>query len=645
MNQGPQHRTPGGSGPFDPSGPRLVDSDQWLGKRMVSRGRIAVVWFLLAATLSAATYRIVDVQATPDPRIFETVSIPLYEMEVPAPRGAVLDRNGRTIALSLPAATVVANPRQIEDPLAVAAALSPILGQPIDEIVPSLEGDRAFRYLVRQADLEVGEQVLALDIEGLRVINEPRREHPNGNCSALAAVGRVNIDHEGMSGLEQNYNDQLVGTPGYIVREQGARGTTIPGGLQETTAAIVGEDLTVTLDRNVQFQAERLLLDAVATAEAQLGVALVAVPSTGEIIAIASVERGSDGFVDCTRHNLAATWTFEPGSVFKPVVVASAINVGAVANDELLMVPGHLTIASHRFEDTPPHGEEVWSPTEILRRSSNIGAIKVAQMIGEPFLYDMVQKFGFGERTDLELKGETKGILPDVRDWNRLTLPNIAIGQGIAVTPLQLLQAFNTIANDGVRVPLNLVTNSEPDPDSEPAEQVRVLDSETAAALMDMLTLAVAEGTGQLAVVDGYTMAGKTGTAWQPCDVGYSCVNHRDEFIGRHYTATFAGIVSNHEGPALTVIVSIDDPGGDIYYGGLVAAPAVAEIASYALRQLRVPSDSESEPGLRRRAEPAPVPVDPETLEAEGELVAAPGVAPIQDPADPTVSATLETPA
>ncbi|MYA86566.1 MAG: penicillin-binding protein 2 [Acidimicrobiaceae bacterium] len=583
---------------------------------LVTRSRVITVLVVLALALGGLVYRIVDVQATPDPRVLEEVSNPLGEIVVPAPRGTVFDRNGRAIALSLPAATVVSDPRIISDPQQVAADLSEVMGIEPEALLDKLQGDGAFRYVARQVDAEIGEQVSDLGIEGIRVISEPRREHPNGGCSALAAVGRVNIDHAGMSGIEETYDEHLSGTPGQVMKEVGVDGTTIPGGLYEVTAPAEGRDITVTLDRNVQYQAESMLLEAVADAGASSGVALVALPATGEIVAMANVARGSNGIVDCTRHNLAATWSYEPGSVFKPVTAAAALSSGAVAEQVTIEVPSYLTIWEHRFEDTPTHPDVEWTPTQIVARSSNIGTIKMALQAGEERMYQTMRSFGFGARTALDFKGESKGILPSLREWSGLSLPNMAIGQGLAVTPLQILQAYNTIANGGVLVPLKLIVD-DADASAGPVEgpaPVRVLSREVAATLMRMLTSVVEVGTGREADVEGFTMAGKTGTAWQPCDIGYECVNERNELIGRHHTATFAGIVSNDDGPALVVLVIIDQPKGERISGGKLAAPTVKRIAEYALRQLRVPAELTTVDGERRRADPALVPPPPTLL-------------------------------
>ena len=581
---------------------------------LVARPRVATALVVLALAVGGLVYRIVDVQATPDPRVLAEVANPLGEIVVPAPRGTVFDRNGRAIALSLPAATVVSDPRIISDPHQAAADISEVMGIEPGALLDKLHGEGAFRYVARQVDAEVGEQVGDLGIEGIRVISEPRREHPNGGCSALAAVGRVNIDHAGMSGIEETYDEHLAGTPGRVMKEVGVDGTTIPGGLSEVTAPAEGRDITVTLDRNVQYQAESMLLEAVAVAGASSGVALVSLPATGEIVAMANVARRSNGIVDCTRHNLAATWSYEPGSVFKPVTAAAALSSGAVAEQVAIEVPSYLTIWEHRFEDTPTHPDVEWTPTQIVARSSNIGTIKMALRTGEERMYQTMRSFGFGARTALDFKGESKGILPPLSEWSGLSLPNMAIGQGLAVTPLQILQAYNTIANGGVLVPLKLIVDGAGS--MEGTAPVRVLSTEVAAALMRMLTSVVEVGTGREAGVEGFSMAGKTGTAWQPCDIGYECVNERNELIGRHHTATFAGVVGNDDGPALVVVVIIDQPKGERISGGRLAAPAVSRIAEYALRQLRVPAELSTVGGERRRADPAVAP-PPSTLLAD----------------------------
>lgn len=596
----------------------------------------SLAWFAIVTLLA---WRAWDIQVRPPERLQETVSVPISTSTIEAPRGAVLDRKGRRIAFSMSVPTIVADPRAVADPEAAAAALAPVLESPAEDILLRLRNGRAFSYLARQVSPDTGEQVSDMGLAGIRVIEEPGREHPDGDCSALAAVGRVNIDHVGMSGLEEAYNESLSGVPGRIVKEVGVDGTTIPGGTRRVTEAVAGSDLTLTLDRNIQYQTEQLLIRAVADAVAAAGVALVSLPGTGEIIAMANIARGTDGVVGCTRQNMAVTWSYEPGSVSKPITVAAALSSGAVTADEQLVVPSAVTLAGKRFEDTPWHDEMAWTLTDILTVSSNVGAITVAQMVGEEDLHDAVRLFGFGARTALDFKGESKGIVMPLDDWNKLTLPTVAIGQGMAVTPAQLLQAYNAIANDGVMEPLRLVADGgsivagggadgTDGADADGADAgggargVRVMSAESAARLREMLVSVVEHGTGRRAALSGFTMAGKTGTAWQPCHRGYDCVNSRGELVGRHHSATFVGIVGNDSGPVMVVLVAIDDPKGPHISGGRLAAPVTKSIAEYALRQLKIPAISGAAPDQRHRAEPAP------PSEAVEDAAADPGTVP-----------------
>lgn len=568
-------------------------------RQPVSTARVVIVAGVLVAIVGALVGRLVDLQVTPDPRIVNDVAIPRGEIVVPAPRGEVLDRHGRTIAMSLPAATIYADPRLVDDPAATAAVLMPVLadhGATAVELTERLSRDNAFVYLARQLDPSVGEDIMALGLPGIEVLVEPRREHPNGDCSGLAVVGRVNVDHVGMSGLEETHQERLTGDAGRIVKEVGTDGTTIPGGEHLVLPAEPGESIQVTLDRNIQFRAEELLIEAVRENNAERGVALVAIPDTGEIIAMANVSRSDSGVVGCTRENLATTWTYEPGSIIKPATMAGVLGNQVVGEHQPISVEPSITRWDHQFRDDPWHDVVEWTPTDILTNSSNVGTILLAELLGPDRLNDMLRSFGLGTATALGFKGEADGILDAVDEWNGLTLPNIAIGQGVAVTPVQMLQIYNTIANDGVRVDPTLLME-----DVGSTSQVQVIDPATAAAVQRMMTSVVREGTGTAGAINGYVMSGKTGTAWQPCDSGYEC---NDE-IGRHYTASFGGIISNDLGPALTVMVIIDRPRGELTSGGRIAAPVVSDLADYAVRQLRIPAATGAAPDVRQRAQPA----------------------------------------
>jgi cell division protein FtsI/penicillin-binding protein 2 len=340
------------------------------------------------------------------------------------------------------------------------------------------------------------------------------------------------------------------------------------------------------------------------------------VPDTGEVIAAANVLRDPEtGVVSCTSTNLSAIWAYEPGSIMKPLTVSGVLEAGLAGPHEEIVLPDQIEIAiehgqTKRYTDWFAHEQATYTPAEIVTRSSNIGTITLAERLGADGLYEMLTGFGLGSRTALEFKGEASGIL-DPLDSHVLELSNVAIGQSVAVTGIQMIQAYNTIANRGMHVDPVLVIDDVGD-----GEARRVISEDTADAVFAMMRSVVEEGTGRRAQLPGYRVAGKTGTAWQPCEggIGYLCADD-----GRHYTASFAGIISNDLGPELSVIVIIDEPQG-ITGGGAVAAPVFAEIAAYAVRQLRIPPASGTHTGERVRAMAASAPVDDaEKLEDEGD--------------------------
>ncbi len=579
----------------------------------VGKGRVVAIGIVSGLVLVGFLWRLVDLQLMPDPELASGMGTRIVERAIRAPRGEILDRHGRPMALSLPAPTVIADPRLVPRARVpeIVASLGPLLSTDPGVLTRRLSGDGYFAYLQRQVDPEVGREVDALNLPGISTIEEPRREHPNGDCSGIAVVGRVDVDNNGISGLEEQYNQSLTGLDGQVFSESSANGrNTIPGGTRVVDAARPGDNLTLTLDRNIQFQSEKLLTSAVEKTGGDLGIIIIMVPTTGEIVAMANVERNkTTGRVGCTTTNLGAIWTYEPGSVMKPFTVSSLIEGNPALASEPIDVPYSITrdngAGGKVFRDYWVHGLEEMSLTDIISKSSNVGAILVGEKVGPDQLHSTLVDMGFGARTALGFKGEASGILNRL-DINSLILPNVSIGQGIAVSPLQLISAYNTFANGGI----------QPDPvivmdDVGAAAGRRVLTPISAERVLSMMRQVVVDGTGTRAAIPGYEVAGKTGTAWQPCSVkfGYLC-----EGGGRHYSATFAGIVSNDNGPALSAVVIIDNPQKDLgsYAGGSVSAPIFKEIVSYALRQLRVaPVGDPGDPQDRVRAEPATQPIVP----------------------------------
>ena len=553
---------------------------------------------LFVIVMGGFMYRLADLQLTPDPAYAEPLSNTLRETDLEARRGSLVDRQGRPLAMSLPSATIVADPRLVpaEDVPRVVGQLSQWIDTDPTVLASRLTSDRHFVYLDRQVDLEVGEAVMALDLPGVYLLEEARREHPNGDCTGLALLGRVDTDQNGISGLEMLYDERLTGIDGTrAVEVSGFDGrATIVGGEQVIQPAIPGDEIQLSLHRDVQFKTQELIEAAVVQNQADLGIALVMIPSTGEIVAAVGAARDAEtGVVECTTNNLPFTHIYEPGSTMKTVTVASVFDAGlGTPHEQIVLEPTR----EYRLDDGETfvvrddhinYTQETYTPTEILTRSSNIGTTYLAERLTPEEMNAALADFGFGSRTGVGFPGESAGIVQDLR-LSTVAQPTTSYGQGVAVTPIQMLQAYNTIANGGLSVDPVLVTD-----DIGVAEPRRVVSGTTADQVMTMMREVVENesGTGNRAAVPGFDVVGKTGTAWQPCGengLGYTCADERE----RHYTPSFAGIVSNDAGPQFTVLVILDNPLGENYGGGSVAAPVFSEIASYTARQLRIPAAS-----------------------------------------------------
>jgi cell division protein FtsI (penicillin-binding protein 3) len=542
-------------------------------------------------------------------------------IELPAGRGAIYDRNGFDLAISVPHRTVVADPRLIADPEATTKALVPLLGLDAAgeaDLLQRLSKDAAFIYVARQIPDEVADQIKDLDLDGIWSIEEAKRINPAGEL-ARSLLGRVDIDNQGLSGLEKQYEDKLSGSTGELIVEKDIRGRTIPAGRHHLDPAEPGEDLVLTIDRSLQVAAEQVMADAVRTRQAIGGVAIISDPETGEILALVNVGLDGAGEPVSTGNNVALTANYEPGSVNKVITLAAALEEGVVEPDTTLDVPGVLQVADHVFQDDESHLTEPMSVTDILTHSSNVGTIMIAQQLGKQTLYDYLRDFGFGRRTALDFPQEVRGSVPKPDDWSGTSIGTIPIGHGVSVTAMQMLYAYNAIANDGVYVPPKLV-DTIIDADGErrdgpEGDARRVVSPTTAAQMRTMLANVVTNGTGSAAAIDGYDVAGKTGTARKPQNGG--------GYIGpdgrTHHVATFAGFMPADD-PKLSVIVVLDEPRQ--VYAATTAAPAFAELSRIALRQLDIPPSVDSTVSASPtvdvgpppvRAQPATAPPPPDT--------------------------------
>ncbi len=502
-------------------------------------------------------------------------------------RGDILDRSGEPLATSAEWATVFADPSKIEDPLDRATVLAPVLGTEITPLAQKMSVPGQFVYIQRQVPPEQAAAVEALDLPGIGTRPEPLRVYPLGG-SAAEIVGSVSLDHNGTSGIELLYNDLLVGAPGSVVREQYPGGRSVPGGHSELVPAVDGSDLRLTVDRLLQFEAARILSDQVRETHAKGGVIVVGRPATGEILAMSTATRDEDGRVVTGAENKALTWAFEPGSVIKGLTFSAVLDAGLATPATTRPVPDRVTIHDSEFTDYSPHPTLDYSVRDIVVQSSNIGTILWGNRLGASGLYDYLRRFGLGRTSGLGLFGESPGLLQPVSGWSGTSLATIAIGQGVSLTPIQLLMAFNTIANDGVYVPARIVAEViGPDGTSttpQPTTAARRVMSTTAAAHMRLILRdVVADGTGRMAAIENYEVAGKTGTARKPHPDG----GYEDAAGNYRYVAAFAGFAPASD-PQISVVVLIDEPTTTIY-GGSAAAPAFAEIAQIALRRMMVP--------------------------------------------------------
>ncbi len=562
------------------------------GGRQIRR-RSAFVGFTFILAAGVFGWRLVNLQVLQNDQRYQEFGSAqsIRSVILPAGRGAIIDRNGVDLALSVPLQSLVVDPRLVIEPGRSARALADLISTSEETLYNRLASDRSFAYLVRQVGEKVVDDVLALNLPGVYAIDERSRVR-SGDGSSLAVLGRTDIDSIGISGLELVYNDLLSGATGQMVVEVGARGSTIPGGEYQIDPAKEGETLVLSIDRSLQFAAERLLTEGVINANAQAGVLVAMHPATGEVLASATVVRGEDGLVVPSSEHRAVTWTYEPGSIMKPLTFSAVLESKTAGPSSSRLVDNWVRVSDGEFTDSFAHEEEDWTVADILRQSSNVGTILWAQDLGATRLYDQLVEFGIGSPTGLDFPGEASGLLTAVGKWSGTSLPTIAIGQGVAVSPMQMVTAYATIANGGLRPAPTLVLGTRDNDGmfnilSSEASR-RVFPEETAEMLIPMMEAVVAKGTGVNAQVPGYRVAGKTGTAWKPHPNG----GYGEEIGEIEYVASFAGFLPA-EAPELAILVVIDEPTYPTYSGGSAAAPVFAEFAQFAVRQMRIPSESE----------------------------------------------------
>jgi cell division protein FtsI/penicillin-binding protein 2 len=502
---------------------------------------------------------------------------------LPASRGTLYDRTGVELGLGEQATTVYANPKQIVNPRAASLAVERTLGLDANRVYPELaDRTHGFVYVERQADPAQAAALKRLKLSGFGFYPEERRSYPQGSVAAQV-LGYVGVDGDGLSGLELQFDKQLSGHAGSetIVKDPGGRVIDVQQQRQETP----GRDVFLTIDHTIQANAEQVLRETVHKWHAKSASAIVLDPRTGAVLAMA-VQPGYDAnrFPSAPRdlqRNRTVTDTYEPGSTFKLVTVAGVLSERLVSPSTRFTLPYSLRVADRVIHDAEQRGTVNYSVAQILAHSSNIGAIELAEMLGKTRLSSWINRFGFGRTTGIDFPGESPGIVLPPDKWSGSTIGNVPIGQGIAVTPVQMAAAYAAIANHGVWSRPHLVDHVAGG--GRPSlKRRRLVSPAIASQLMMMLKDVVAEGTGTYAAMPGYQVAGKTGTAQKPD-------SHGGYATGR-YVASFVGIVPASR-PRLVVLVTVDEPQGAIW-GGVVAAPAFQQIARFDLQYLEVPPDA-----------------------------------------------------
>jgi cell division protein FtsI (penicillin-binding protein 3) len=508
----------------------------------------------------------------------------LRRVQLPAERGSVLDRNGAELAMTMSQRTVWANPKLVTDPAAEARALAPVLTMDEGQLRDRLSSSTTFTYLARKVDDAVADRVAALRLPGISFLQEPKRFQPSGDLAATL-LGQVGVDNQGLTGLELQFEPRLKGSPGELLVERDPTGREIAAGVRQHRASKRGDDLVLTIDRALQYETEQALASKIQESAAKGGTAIVMDPRSGEVLAMASLVAGANGApAGPAANNLGVTSVYEPGSVNKVITIAGALEEGVIRPADKFVVPDRMTVGGSPFVDHDRHPPKNWTVTDIVANSSNIGTIMIGRDLGKQRLDRYLRAFGLGTRTALDFPGESAGLLIAPNDWSGPSIGTVPIGQGLAVTALQMLGAYNTVANGGTYVAPKLVRRTVDTHgvahETKPSPHRRVVSTRTAQQVTAMLTEVTRVGTGTEAQIKGYSVAGKTGTANKPKEGGGG-------YQEGAYVATFAGFVPA-EAPRLSAIVVLDEPTHG-YYGGKVAAPTFAEVVRYALRLLRVP--------------------------------------------------------
>ena len=561
------------------------------------RRRLVTLGVLVAMVMSLFMGRLLQLQGVEAAAYAATAEQErLRSVTIPATRGTITDANGIALATTVDAVNVTADQTQIADPVAVAAALAPILDKPIRDVETLLDGDRNYSLVARSVTPKTWQHIADMRLPGIYSEPTAKRVYPQGDLAA-AVLGFVGTDGHGLAGFENSWDQQLAGQDGFMTYEAGASGRQIPSGDTETSEQVPGLGLQLTIDRDIQYVAERQIQAKVVESGAESGTVVAMDPRTGEVLALATYPsfdpRDPTASPEADRGNRAASEIYEPGSTSKVMTMAAALDAGAVKPTTPIEVPPILYRGGDSFHDHEPHGTLHLTATGVLAQSSNIGTVLIAEKLGNRALYSYLTKFGMGSTSGLDFPGESAGLLPDVEDWGPTNAATIAFGQGLSLNAVQATSVFATIANNGVRVEPTLVAGTT-DPDGTftatpaPARH-RVVSAASAKTLREMMESVVSDqGTAPMAQIPGYRVAGKTGTA-ERVDDACGCY--------RGFTASFIGFAPADK-PAVVVSVTLQDPVNG-HYGGLLGGPVFKNVMSFALQSMEVPPTATHRPSMR----------------------------------------------
>jgi cell division protein FtsI (penicillin-binding protein 3) len=513
-------------------------------------------------------------------------------IDVSPKRGIIYDRAGRELAMSMSVDSIFAVPTEIPDLASTLSLVARITRTDPRELLSRCEAGKTFCWVTRKADVEIADRVRALNLRGIHFQKESKRFYPKRELAAQV-LGYVSMDDKGLSGIERKFDDELQGTSGRMMISVDARKKWF-GSVEKQPEP--GDNVVLTIDEKIQYIAERELETAMDETRSESGTVVVQNPHTGEILALANRPTYNPNISrEITSAHLvdhAVSDVYEPGSTFKIVTIAAALDEKLVRPEEQFDCQmGSIVVNGRKIHDWKPYG--VLSVSDILAHSSDVGAIKIALRLGDDRFYKYIRAFGFGQQTGIELPYETRGLSKPVSRWSKVSIGAISMGQEIGVSPLQLSAMVSTIANDGVWVaPRIVAATTQPQNTPQmiafhPQNERRVISTTTAAQMKQMLQGVVLHGTGKRAILEGYSSAGKTGTAQKidPATRTYSRTKH---------IASFAGFAPVNN-PAITVVVILDSPQGE-HHGGTVGAPVFRRVAQQVLDYLHTPYDVELPP-------------------------------------------------